>query len=323
MSWAVRDFVKQVVENLNGQGYRVDGLEDPRPLGEHGGVWRCDLASPETGMPASVVLKQTGETWPWRWQDWTCQFFLSDLAGTRGLGPEFFAADPGVGYYLLEDLGLGTDLGLAIARPDSRGLLAADLLACSLAGLHAGTFGRERVFALLRDNLPGHRPLRDEQELWRRKAEAALEGLGPGLAEALAPALGILSAEMEAPAEFLCLTHGDWNANSVWYGDVGPRLMDFRRGAYRHALLDLAAWEWRCGAHGVAAESLWRQYKGELERLGADRGERFPEAHARARAWIALWHFGQGERGPLMRRLLAQAAVSPDLAALGELTRLL
>jgi len=313
-----------VTESLNNQGYRVDALSEPRPLGELGGVWRCDLSSPEPGMPSSVVLKQTGDTWPWRWQDWACQFFLSDLPGTRGLGPEFFAADSQVGYFLLEDLGLGTDLGLAIGRPDSRGVLAAGLLACSLAGLHAGTFGRERVFSLLRGNLPGYRPLSDEQSPWRRGVDSALQGLHKSSALVLGPVLALIQGEMAAPAEFLGLTHGDWYAKSVWYGDVGPRLLDFRRGAFRHALLDLAAWEWRCGEHGVAAESLCREYKNELERLGADRGERFAEAHARARAWIGLWHFAQGDRGPRIQRLLLQAASgASDLAPLADLAGLL
>lgn len=319
MSWAVLDFLKQATDSLNVQGYRVDALSDPRPLGEHGGVWRCALSSPQEGMPSSVVLKRTGEAWPWRTQDWTCQFFLSDLPGTRGLAPEFFAADQDLGFYLLEDLGLGTDLGLAIAYPDSRGRLAAGLLACCLAGLHAGTFGRRGVFSLLRDRLPGYRPLHDEQEPWRRSVEHALDSLRPGLAAGLEGVLARLSAEMANPAEFLCLTHGDWYANSVWYGDAGPRLLDFRQGAYRHALLDLAAWEWRCGAHVSAAESLVTEYQGELERLGADRGERFAYAHACARAWVALHHLAQGERGPLLRRLLIGASGAQALAPLEEL----
>ncbi|HTB22235.1 MAG TPA: hypothetical protein VK914_05980 [bacterium] len=319
MTWVVRDFMRQVAENLNQQGYRVDALSDPRPLGKEGGVWRCDLRSPEAGMPPSVIVKQTGEAWPWRWQDWACQFFLSDLPGTRGLGPEFFAADQEIGYYILEDLGLGSDLGLAIARPDSRGLLAAGLMACSLAGLHAGSFGRARVFSMLRGNLPGHRPMQDEQGPWRRGVDSTLASFPGGLAAGLAQVLDTLSAEMESPLEFLSLTHGDWHATNVWYGDQGPRLLDFRRGSFRHALLDLAAWEWRCGMHVAAAENLWREYKNELARLGADRGERFSEAHARARGWMGLWHLSHGERGPLVRRLLSQAAERPDLAPLAEL----
>ena len=323
MTWAVRDFLKQVVDSLNNQGYRVDSLADPRSLGERGGIWRCDLGSGDPGMPKSVVIKQAGDAWPWRWQDWACQFFLSDLVGTRGLGPEFFAADPQVGFYVLEDLGLGTDLGLAIARSDSRGLLASGLMACSLAGLHAGTFGRERVFSILRGQLPGYRPMQDEQGPWRRGVESTLESLRPGLAEELAPVLDLLREEMENPGEFLCLSHGDWRASSVWYGDAGPRLLDFRRGAFRHALLDLAAWELRCGWHVEAAECLWREYKGELDRLGADRGPRFSEAHARARAWMGLWHLAQGERDAPVRRLLLQAADSPDLEGLIDLAGLL
>jgi hypothetical protein len=324
MTWAVPEFLEQVVDSLNNQGYRVDALGDPRPLGEHGGAWRCDLHSPEEAMPESVVLKQTGEGWPWRWQDWSCQYFLSDLAGTRGLGPEFFAADAEVGFYLIEDLGLGTDLGLAMMRPDSRGRLAAGLMACSLAGLHAGTFGREHMFSLLRQRLPGAAPERQvEQEAWRAGVDRALEELKPGLAGALADGLAGIQEEMSAPAEFLCLTHGDWNANSVWYGDAGPRLLDFRNGAFRHALLDLAAWEWRCLGHPAAADSLWREYKGELERLGADRGERFNLAYSRARAWMALRHFADGEHTPDVQTLLVLASEEKELVQLQDVASLL
>lgn len=324
MSWAVQGFIEMVAANLNSQGYRVDALLDPRPLGEHGGAWRCGVTSPQQGMPESVILKQTGKTWPWRWQDWACQYFLSDLAGTRGLGPEFFAADIAIGYYLLEDLGLGTDLGSAILRPDSRGRLAAGLMSCSLAGLHAGTFGRERVFSLLRAQLPGNMPGRaEEQELWQGQVASALESLQPGLTKGLDPVLKCLAGEMIDPGEFLCLTHGDWSASSVWYGDSGPRLLDFRNGSYRHALQDLAAWEWRCSANAPAADSLWHEYKGELERLGAERGERFDQAHARARAWIALQHLALGERSPAVQSLLRLAAKEADLAALGDLAELL
>ncbi|MGH7441421.1 MAG: hypothetical protein ACREKE_01980, partial [bacterium] len=135
--------------------------------------------------------------------------------------------------------------------------------------------------------------------------------------------LALLRAEAENPAEFLCLAHGDWYAQSVWYGDQGPRLFDFRHGGFRHALLDLAAWEWRCGIHVGVAEHLVEEYLGELGRLGADRGGRFSQAHARARAWMALWHVARGERGLLVRRQLLQAATEPDLEPLKGLAELI
>src|SRR5688572_19102546 len=121
MSWAVQSFLDQVMASLNEQGYRVDALLEPRPLGEHGGAWRCALRSPVEGMPGSVVVKRAYDEAPWRWNDWSGQFFISDLAGTRGLGPEFFAADERIGFYVLEDLGIGTDLGAALNLEDSRG----------------------------------------------------------------------------------------------------------------------------------------------------------------------------------------------------------
>ena len=152
---------------------------------------------------------------------------------------------------MLEDLGLGTDPGRVLAVPDSRSRLAAGLMACALAGLHAGTFGRERPFALLRERLPGASPDRGaEQVAWRSAADAALNGLRAGLAADLAPVLDLLADEMRQPYEFLTLTVGDWKAQGLWYGDQGPRLLSLEQGAYRHALLDMAAWELRCQGNG-------------------------------------------------------------------------
>jgi hypothetical protein len=197
-------------------------------------------------------------------------------------------------------------------------------MSCSLAGLHAGTFGRERVFSMLRGQLPGSMPGRgEEQDQWRGKVGAALEALKPGLAGDLGPVLQCLAGEMLDPGEFLCLTHGDWTASSVWYGDSGPRLLDFRNGSYRHALQDLSAWEWRCGVDSPAAVSLWREYKGELERLGADRGDRFGQAHARARAWVALHHLAQGERSTAVQSLLDLAADGDGLDSLKRVAEIL
>jgi hypothetical protein len=275
-------------------------------------------------MPASVVLKRAFEEVPWRWDDWAGQYFLSDLAGTRGLGPEFFAADERQGWYLLEDLGLSQDLGAILLLKDSRARLAASLLACGLAGLHAGTFGRENPYRILRSRLPGQAPERGgELNAWRRRVEETLEKLRGGLAAELAPVLNLLHEEMLSPREFLCLGHGDWSASSVWYGDAGPRFLDFRRACFRHALLDLAAWEWRCAANPPVRETLWREYLEELGRLGADRGPRFAQALARARAWMALEHLAWGERSPTVRTLLLDGAAEPGLEPLAVLAELL
>lgn len=322
MSWALQSFLDQVLASLAEQGYRVDALSEPRTLGVHGGVWRCALKSPVQGMPASVVIKRADEDTPWRWDDWAGQYFLSDLAGTRGLGPEFFAADERLGYYILEDLGLGSDLGGALAVDGSRGRLAAGLLACALAGLHAGTFGREKPYAILRSRLPGRGPDRHaELAAWDERVAAALNALSPGLAGRLQGLRDGLARDMADPAEFLCLTHGDWTADSLWYGDAGPRFLDFRHGGYRHCLLDLAAWEWRCHGHAGARETLWREYLAELERLGAERGPRAAEARLQALAWMALEHLAWGERSPALRGLLAEAAAGPGLGPLADLAK--
>src|SRR5262245_35599776 len=190
MSWAVQSFLDQVLASLNEQAYKVEAISDPRVLGEHGGAWRCALRSTVEGMPTSVVIKRAYDEAAWRWDDWAGQYFLSDLAGTRGLGPEFFAADEQIGYYILEDLGLGTDLGLALNRDDSRARPAAGLLACGLAGLHAGTFGRERPFGILRQRLPGQGPERQpELKSWQSRVGDTLSGLQAGLDETLRPVL--------------------------------------------------------------------------------------------------------------------------------------
>ena len=320
MPWAVEDFLNLVLASLNEQGYRIDSLRDPRPMGTEGGAFRVALKSPEEGMPGSVIIKQVDTERPWRWNDWICQYFISDLPGTRGLGPEFFAADSAMGFYVLEDLGLGQDLGPALLLPDSRGRLAAGLLSCALAGLHAGTWGRERPFGLLRSQLSGESPDRHaELEDWRRRVHGALAGLDLPLGD-LSGALSQVQQELANPQEFLTLTHGDWTAQSLWYGDAGPRFLDFRNGAYRHALLDLAAWEARCAPNEQIADALWREYQEEWARLGADRAERFLPALACARAFIALERLAHGEHSPVVQGLLAAASREAGLEALASVS---
>lgn len=319
MAWMVEEFLSQVLQALNEQGYRIEHLRDPRPLGTEGGAWRVAMKSPDEGMPGSVVIKQVDAERPWRWDDWICQYFLSDLAGTKGLGPEFFAADTAVGFYVLEDLGIGQDLGPVLLTGDSRARLAAGLLACSLAGLHAGTWGRERPYGLLRQRVPGEGAQRPtELAEWRSRVDKALKGLGQPL-EPVGAALDAIHVELVDPGEFLTLTHGDWQARSLWYGDAGPRFLDFRNGAFRHALLDLAAWEARCWANQDAAEVLWREYREEWSRLGADRGERFLSARACAKAFIALEHLAHGEHQPWMQDFLKSAADEPGLSGLAQI----
>ncbi len=185
-----------------------------------------------------------------------------------------------------------------------------------MAGLHAGTWGRERPYGLLRQRVPGEGPQRGlELAEWRARVEKALEGLGQPLS-AVGAALDAVQIELNDPGEFLTLTHGDWQARSLWYGDAGPRFLDFRNGAYRHALLDLAAWEARCHANQDAAEVLWREYREEWARMGADRGERFLPARACAKAFIALEHLAHGEHQPWMQDFLRSAAEEPGLSAL-------
>jgi hypothetical protein len=318
MPWVVEEFLEKVLASLNEQGYRVDFLREARPVGGEGGAWRVSMRSPDEGMPASVIIKRADPERPWRWDDWACQFFLSDLIATRGLGPEFFAADERVGYYILEDLGLGQDPGPVLLLEDSRGRLAAGLLSCALAGLHAGTWGRERPYGILRSRIPGQGPDRlAELKDWRARVDTALQVLGseiPGLNGALEAVEG----ELADPQEFLTLTHGDWEARSLWYGDAGPRFLDFKRGAYRHALLDLAAWESRCSANPDASEILWREYNEEWARLGAERGERFMPAFACARAFIALQQLAQGQHTPAVQRFLRDASQEAGLQALAK-----
>jgi hypothetical protein len=319
MAWMIESFLKDVLVNLNEQGYRIDALADPRPLGGEGGAWRVTLHSPEEAMPGSIILKQADSQRPWRWNDWACQYFLTDMPGTKGLGPEFFAGDEGLGFYVMEDLGLGQDLGSAMVQNDSRGHLAASLLACGLASLHAGTWGRERTYGLLRSRLPGQQPSRrDELTRWRAQVDEFLieRQLDP---LAYRAALDAVQFELNEGHEFLALTHGDWDAKSVWYGDAGPRFLDFRGGAFRHALLDLAAWELPFGGNEAVAEVLWREYRDEWARLGADRGERFMEALAHARAFMALKHLMKGGMTPDVKRMLGQAAQEPGLEILGDL----
>ncbi len=318
MAWVVEEFMGKVLVSLNEQGYRIDALREPRPVGAEGGAWRVALKSPDEGMPASVIIKQADAERPWRWDDWICQYFLTDLKATQGLGPEFFAGDERLGYYVMEDLGLGQDLAPVLQLKDARGRLAAGLLSCALAGLHAGTWGRERAFSLLRERLPGQSPDRvAELKAWRAGAEGALAALGLD-PSAFAGALESAQEELGEPREFLALTHGDWKATSLWYGDAGPRFLDFRFGAYRHALLDVAAWEACCWAGPATATALWTEYQEELARLGADRSDRFKEAYAAARAFIALGRLAAGDHSAVVQGLLQAAAETPRFRSLAK-----
>jgi hypothetical protein len=315
VSLAVDEFLVAVVASLNGQGYRVDALEEPRALGTRNRAWRCSLRSPEKEMPRSViVLRASGAS---DYQDWSCQYFLSDLAGTQGLGPEFFAADETLGFYLLEDLGLGADLLQALRLGDSRAELAAELLACGLAGLHAGTWGRERPFNILRGRLPGVGPdRRQEAQAW----EGLVRPWVRQRAEGLDPLIDELRAEQVDPAEFLCLTHGRLLEHRPFYGDQGPRFLSFQHGAYRHALLDVACWELVPGWEPGQREGFRARYRQELALLGAKWEDRFDSSYARACAILSLEILArEGDAPALALELLANSAKGEGLSGLARL----
>lgn len=315
MAIAIDEFLGEVVASLNGQGYRVDALEEPRALGTRNRAWRCGLRSPEKEMPRSVILlRASGAS---DYQDWSCQYFLSDLAGTQGLGPEFFAADESVGFYLLEDLGLGGDLLQAIRLSDARAELAAELLACGLAGLHAGTWGRERPFNILRARLPGVGPdRRHEAEAWNALVRPWVQQRTEGLDAVLDDLL----AEQIDPAEFLCLTHGRLLAHRPFYGDQGPRFLSFQQGAYRHALLDVACWEMVPGWDPGQRDGFKARYRQELALLGAKWEDRFEASYARASAILSLEILAHaGDAPALALELLANSAKGEGLSPLSRL----
>lgn len=315
-------FLLEAAAGLSAQGFAVDALE--RPVALDGGknrVLRVDLRSQDPSFPPTVVLKRVGEMDAEGLQDWACQFFLSDTPATRGIGPEFFAADPALGFFLMEDLGLGQDARQALRLEDSRGQLAASLLACCLASLHAGTWGREAAFDVIRRDLPSEPLSRQaEQRAWDEEISELLKGLGLEQDPALAQALLSVRQEYLDPAEYLCLTHGDLIDSPVWYGDAGPRLLDFRQGAYRHALLDLVSWAFVLGLDDPARmEKLRGDYLAELERLNPRWNARFEPAAARVLAWIALQRLARGLDPARDLAALLAAATEPGLEALAKL----
>lgn len=315
MSKSLLDYLSDVTASLRSQGYRVDSLDEPRPLGTRGRAWRCALKSPDAEMPKSVILLRAKGAPDY--QDWACQYFLSDLAGTRGLSPEFFAADESIGYYVLEDLGLGGDVLQAMRLGDSRGELAAELVACGLAGMHAGTWGRERPFNILRGRLPGAGlDRRKEVQAW----DAHVRPWVRQRAEALDPLLDELKSEHLDPAEFLCLTHGRLLEQGLWYGDQGPRLFGFQQGCYRHALLDVACWELLPGWDPAQREGFKARYRQELALLGAKWEDRFDASYWRSAAYLALNILAKGGDAPaLATEMLSRSAKMEGLEALSRL----
>ncbi len=315
------DFLENAAASLRGQGFTIDAFERPAALDSgKNRVLRVELISPDPSFPGSVVLKRVADSDTEGMQDWACQFFLSDTPATRGVGPEFFSADPALGFFLMEDLGLGQDARAALNQDDSRGSLAASLLACNLASLHAGTWGREAAFNVIRADLLGA-PVdrKDEQRVWDLDVQALLERVGLGADPSVATVIQELRSEYLDPAEYLCLTHGDLMDGSVWYGDAGPRLLNFKRGAYRHALVDLVGWAFVLGPKAVEQmEKLRSDYLQEIERLNARWSDRFEVAAARILAWLALGRLARGLDLPRARAALLAAATEPDLQSLAK-----
>ncbi|MGB8356718.1 MAG: hypothetical protein WCD79_22660 [Chthoniobacteraceae bacterium] len=212
---------------------------------------RCRVESDGLDI-SSMIIKQIKEELARGFSDWASLEFLSGLPEAEGIAPRFYGGDVAARFFLVEDLGEGTNVHDLLSGND-RAAARAGLqeLAIQMARLHTASLGKEERFEAVRARLPEANGLGRQQEArqWlsnRGKIVDWFHALG------CVPSAG-LEADMEWIADiyskdngFLAFSHGDPAPSNNLYVKTRAFLLDFEYGGFRHALYDITAWAILC-----------------------------------------------------------------------------
>lgn len=198
-------------------------------------LWEGDIYDPNASTGASVQLCN----------DWAALEFLREIASNSHLSPRVYAGDREQGFIVMEDV-QGSDPVDALQSNDreqaEQRLVA---IAKTLGQLHALTSGHEQTFQQRRDRL-GQRS--GETDIhgyfygytWLYSAlQPALTAMSLHLGDATTADLQTLVETLEQPGPFQVFTHGDPCPDNFVYRGESAFLVDFERGAFRHACLDI------------------------------------------------------------------------------------
>ena len=255
---------------------------------------RCVLAAAGRGA-RSVILKQFKAEAGCFYSDYASLEFLSGIAGTRRLMPQFLGGSIAGEYFVIEDLGPGESLEEILRRgmaEETTEALAG--LGVQMARLHNLTLGGAAEFEALRGELPGASQVGRQRDAvtWlqgQSKIEAwwgALDYLPPA---DLKKCQGTIAETYARPGDWLAFTHPDPAPSNNHFRDGKVRLLDFEYGGYRHALYDATAWEILCPLPEMELATLRASFRDELARsMPLARTEAFDSHWATLCAYRAL-----------------------------------
>lgn len=202
------------------------------------------------GLPASVVAKKmrAGEDEEYDPEaldgpavgllnEWAGLEFLSEISEGASPTPVCYGGDRGAGLLVMQDMGSPRGLDQILLGDDAEEAEEALVqLAVALGRMHAATIGHGARFAEKRGKLGPTRPFNwDWLRARTRELEEALDlGIGPEVSEQIDDVIEALNN----PGPFAAYTHMDPCPDNALWVDGRVMLLDFERGAYRHALLD-------------------------------------------------------------------------------------
>lgn len=229
-------------------------------------VYRFNVLDGPGDAPASVIVKQAHSTADALYQpdrptlpawtlfnDWASLQFLSQLANSRKLAPQFYWGDRATGLFIMEDLGSGLRLDQFLLGNDPAAAELALIEFAAIHGrLHAMTIGMNEEFLRIREALGPSRMETDYYDYtWLASTlydTAKLVGVNP--ARGVDVELAALATALRHPGPFLAFNQGDSCPDNCLYVGSAPsnetktgvqtdlRLLDFEGGMFRHALVE-------------------------------------------------------------------------------------
>lgn len=210
---------------------------------------RSSLLSCKNMSGKSIVVKSFHGRLENCANDWASLLFVASIPQLCGLVPSVLAGNMLEQYLVLEDISYFNE------RDDIWDLhLEHDVyssvrkFALVLAEVATVTRGREFAFQAIRSMFPFPLPdLADEAHAWQSSSEKFLGWLtasGVWFEDAgMARCMNGIASLYESPGTFLGFTHGDLGPRkNCFIRDGQVRFFDFEFAAYRHVLLDAAAW---------------------------------------------------------------------------------